>query len=454
MRYIFISAIFFNVFWNCCSNAQQFSMGIEVESPSIKTYTKKEKKFFFKKKTETVNLFCLEQDTPDKTFFDNHKYQMYNKNLEIKTIGGFNNKELKNVTSSFKLLLDKFYNDKKVEINDHYLNRLLAKSQYTVSYSSDDTISIQAKENLKETYPIIRLQITYQLPLSKISKVFERLAFFEHKDIKIFIRDLDPNKEIPKIDWSKFGNEKSIESINKDKRSMIIIENRYKSNNISNYFKKNISRKFNNLPESDSKGLIQLFLFYWHSLFNNKEQFLISETGLKQYLGIMSRIPFSQLYDRLSFEEKKKFVEFLEPYMIKIEYRKEKDFNLRMYINNQSDMEEITLPKWFYSIIGSKSATKITLPEEFYSITDVPTSDDRRSTRVKHLDKEKETDILSPPPTSFGTNSMGAYDIENSKGLALIEVRGYNPIEDLTSKDLPSFVEKESEWFFNLEDKE
>lgn len=432
MRYIFISIIFFNVFWSCCSNAQQLAIGIEVETSSIKTSLSKieEKKFCFKNKNEDKILFCLEQDTPDKSFSQNNQYKKFNKNLEIKTIGPFSYESLVDVVPSIQHLLTKFYEDsekKELIIDDRYLNEILDKRQYyIIDDNNKSELSIKTSGKSKN----IRLQITYQLPLSKISDVFNRLSYWKHKDIEPFVNVINPNGILlHPIDFNKINAGK----IDKDSKIYNILYNTYINYKIGVYFREKIAKNFHELGESNSKGLIQLFLFYWYTLFNEKKP-SGNEAGLKQYLGIMSRVPFSQLYDSLDPTEKEKFVSFLKPYMENI--KKEDNFSLRDYHHGRTtkDMSEITLSNWFYSIVDP-------------------------SQRIKHRNGYS-TDILSPPPTPEGTeNSMGSYDIQESSNLALIEARGYSTIEHkkdtpLTSDDLYDFIENEAKWFFNIKNKE
>ena len=276
----------------CCFHTKASSlMGIEVETSAIKTKTPLlagEIRFDFKKEDQGFPLFCLEQDTPDGNYKDNREYEEYNKNLEIKTIGGHDHQQINEITSAIESLLTKLYEDASENpqaISTEYLKAILNDS-YDVSYGgkTKPDFSIKSKDpSEEEPDPIIRLQITYQLPLSDVCRVFQHLAELGHRDIEPFLNDLNPNIPFRKVNFEKMKNAYKDRNFTEEEAEKKV--NNLKINNaVGQYFKEKIAQEFTNLRQNNVKGFIQLFLFYWYTLFNNKEP-TGNERGLKQISG-------------------------------------------------------------------------------------------------------------------------------------------------------------------------
>lgn len=169
--------------------------------------------------------------------------------------------------------------------------------------------------------------------------------------------------------------------------------------------------------------MITLFLYYWYELFNNKRS-KGPEPGLKQFLGVMSRIPLSQLYDSLESHEKEAFKNFIRPHIENVGSM----YKLRpyFYFNEDDEKREMDGP--------------ISVAEWFESIVD------------EHHISTGRKDLLSPPP-QMTEHSMGSLDIHtNANGMALIEARGYSNLKykdrNITIDRIREFGIDESEWFF------
>lgn len=149
------------------------------------------------------------------------------------------------------------------------------------------------------------------------------------------------------------------------------------------------------------------------------------EVGLKKYLGVMSRVPFSQLFDSMENVEKGRFIDFITPHLgfaRTVKLRKYEGYGGKMSEDSDSD-SSISAADWFESIIN-----------------------DRKRVGVREVDR------LSPPLYLKG-HSMGILNINtNANGFALIEVRGYSGLDymgsSLTINRIREFVDTEANWFF------
>ncbi|MGI4851933.1 MAG: hypothetical protein ACRYGR_08330 [Janthinobacterium lividum] len=382
-------------------------MGIEVETSSIKIKSSVPGiDFPFSLKNNKIALFCLEEDTPDRTFDNDPRYTKFGKNLEIRTIDGYNYDQINRLSSVISLILNDINQearDKVLSIEESYLNKITGPTDYQIiPQKKKGKFEITLKDPNFTIIPTVRLQISYQLPLEEIPRVFQHLSNLKHKDIKPFVDDLDPTIGLKESNFEEYKNK--INKPNptfKDKFLFKTYRSIIKSETVAKYFKENIAQEFSALRQNKAKGLIQMFLFYWHSLFNDKEG-MSNENGLKPYLGIMSRVPFSMLYDTLDEENKKDFNTFFNN---RKEGLKEEAFKLRTYHPDPEAVSRITLSNWFDSIIDEDK-------------------------RVYDINNYYKVDIMSPPPTpERSSNSMGALDMNSSNGHALIEVRAYSTLE-------------------------
>lgn len=420
-------------------------------------------------------VWRLEEDTPDKVGELN--------NVEVKTspTRGFGYEEIQEIGAEMERVLTSLYQEsqrrwRRLNVDRKFLNRILNnKYEIRVPCSkcclcSFSKFSVSANKNESRVRP----QITYQLPLEEIPRVFNRLKDIHHMSIKAFISALMPvraraviadnsaatlemksgagedeaevkashphpdhrdagfiESEIPSI--SRDGEEKPTEE--RKKTSTKRVERIFptaafnkKKDRIMLKFFSDIAPDFRIMEEGPAKGLTMLFLYYWYELFNGKKIVPPREVGLKKYLGIMSRVPFSQLYDHMQAADKLVFRNFIERYL---EFAR--GCNLRDYKgytravpdpdpDSDADPENLSVNDWFMSIINPAT-------------------------------RRRGVDLLSPPSDLDG-HSMGALDMaENANGFALIEVRGYSSIkyngEDLRLNQISDLINREANWFFH-----
>jgi hypothetical protein len=173
-----------------------------------------------------------------------------------------------------------------------------------------------------------------------------------------------------------------------------------------------------------------------------------SETGPKAFLKVVSRVPFSAIYEQLTGSEQAAFINFCECFpqdlmdaLIK-PYRK--DAPESTYETTQDakgtyvkDHERISLSAWLNSIRTPVNRSKN--PEAIDIIRD----------------------LLSPPPYTAKSYSMGAVEIfKINRRFALLEARGYAGMQlhsilsegriDISLDNIEKLINCEADVFFKL----
>ncbi|CAO5676351.1 MAG: hypothetical protein HEEMFOPI_02015 [Holosporales bacterium] len=418
--------IFFLIFFFSCHliasslvDAKKL-MGIEVETSSIKTNSW-DKRLLIRKKTE--NFLLLEGDTTDTVLEHTHE-KTFNKNIECRSIYGLGKEEIIDAVKQIKVLLKGIHGislDQPAHITlDAFQTFFLPRIFYTSWITNDDESTLSfISSNAQDVE--LRPQITLQVELNEIQRVFERLSELGSLSVKFFIEDLSLNTPLP------------INESNEKIRLLFpkLVRNRDISLSLRNYFREKISTDFKKLQPDGVKGIILLFLHYWYELFNNKEP-IGREPGLKQHLRVMSRIPLSDLYDSLNSEEQRAFCDFVESHLPLDDVFKIRDYE---DFNGIRVSSKITIKDWYESIKNKK-----------------------KRKLVSQIDKdgkkiEREVDILSPPGGLPESYSMGYFKInEIPKHFALLECRGYSGLRYKGSKvqleNIEEFVSDETMWFF------
>lgn len=309
-------------------------MGVEIETSAIKLSNAIVSFHIITKKN---NHWLLETDTSDTTF-QNTTSKQYYRNLELKTIDGHTKDEIISISEEMETILA--YLHEKANISDVTLDELDLKRIPVI----DEVLSIQGSKlyiKAKGNFHTIRPQITYQLPLYLIPNIFERLKDLGHEKIPSFLECTDPFFNTPFKPKFTLENafQKMREMRNEESQSREEYEKSY-----NEYFeiyedtsqckiqqkevKEKFTKKMKNrnivrerctksifylkiyplmgLLEKDSniKGFCYLFFYYWHMLFNDKENSdEKSEPGPKRQLAVLSRVPLSQIFDNLKEEE-------------------------------------------------------------------------------------------------------------------------------------------------------
>lgn len=401
-------------------------MGIEIETSTLKLASPTTSKigFYFRIPSDGRCIWILEEDTLDPTFSESADLAEFDQNVEIKTHGGFTFEAINEVAADLEMMIALLYEralPAPFEANPQLLEEM-QNHKYTVTPKQhpQTPFLIKSKEILLADQRAIKPQITYQLPLQEIPRIFERLRGFEHQGITYLMRDLS---DAPfTITNSQIIAEK-LKGTHLQRITAKLLQNKDAGEPVRRYFHDVIAPQFAVMPEGRVKGFTLLFLHYWYELFNNKKT-IGSEPGLKQYLGIMSRIPLSQLYDSLDEQEKIAFQEFMEPHV-----NFGHQCTLRAYLDEDEEAVKIPfiLTHWFSSIIDNQYRQNI---------------------------NSRNVDLLSPPPSLPG-HSMGILDINShANTVALLEVRGYGELRyggmNLTIYRIRELVDGESKWFFEV----
>ncbi|MBY0462501.1 MAG: hypothetical protein K2Q34_04900 [Alphaproteobacteria bacterium] len=389
-------------------------MGIEIETSAIKVKLDGEKRIGFIVSKEGRNLWMIEDDTYDHTF----EGTGHDRNLECKTIGGFSREsELPQIIDAIKRNLLYFHENSQRAplVMTPELIKTQLSDEYRVSPKKDGPHSVEVKSKSEDNK--VKLQITYQLPLAHIPSVFMRLSNLNHNDIKGFLLALKSStepisaEEIAKKTSSTFATDRHDAETYK----------------LRNFFVSHLAGHISKLQPGNLKGFCYLFSFYWYQLFNNKEYLRDQEPGPKQFLGIMSRVPLSQLFDTLSPKDQKHFRSIFDSIIEAVG----SDYHIIPYDNYEKRpvFDTLKLDEWYGSLVEEGSRVNV---------------------------GGRMVDLLSPPPGLEDVDySMGIMDIhKDSSGLPLLEVRGYANIrqmkERLTFDTFDSFVNDEARWFFGL----
>ncbi|MBY0462141.1 MAG: hypothetical protein K2Q34_03050 [Alphaproteobacteria bacterium] len=442
-------------------------MGIEIETSAIKTDSWDGKFTILK---GGIPFWELKGDTTDVSL-SGTPHADHNKNVECSTLGGLGYGEINEAAAGMQRVLHAIYERSraapspftedafKALLPDGYDCGLVAFAKSP----PPPELSYAAKGPGAEDRTI-RPQITFQLPLKDMVYPFERLYMLGHEDIKNFLDDLgmSPVSEGPPsavavssatggeetegkhdegaasaavdptgVDFSTLDPEAASHLlVLRDMYRRKALVNTKKGNEIRDYFKTAINPDFSTIPEGDGKGLILLFLYYWYQLFNKKAP-MAGEPGLKTYLGVMSRVPLSQLYDKLKSDQKVIFSGFVERHLAfaaSSQLRPYKDYKRNLVRTG------ISVQAWYLSITGEGPRQPVPFKEG----------------------SVRQVDLLSPPPNLPQHYSMGLLDIDcNAKGLALVEARGYGKLQyggsQITIDNIIGFVNHESRLFFGSE---
>ncbi len=309
------------------------------------------------------------------------------------------------------------------------------KSHSSTAASSGDTLRIVTLMDPPGGYEI-RPQITYQVPLKFIPALFKR--FEKNEGIKNFLISL----ELPT------AQKESETQISDQSQKILDLLDIFKQH------RNEISKMNANL-----KGFLYLFLYYWKTLFNNKKTIEGNEPGLKNHLFLMSRIPFSQLFDSLQPKEKESFKQFVSPIIPHLlddnpwilrsfltDYPNEKDSKTISPL----DQNALNIKEWYISIVEEDQRQVVHSLNAQAKKTDKLSPHGELMTEFQKTGKGDETELIE---------SMGGVDLpHDASGLALIEMRGYVKPSSVVEgshksrncEDVYNFVKKEAEWFFSL----
>lgn len=406
-------------------------MGIEVETSAIKLRSPGSGKLGFI--IGTPPAWMIEEDTQDNTFEEHEELSEFNRNMEFKTIGGHGKDSIIAISADIEKCALKMYESSVAgpfRLNPAIVKDFLAKDITIVPKESDQGDFIIKS---KSESPIIRLQITYQIPLEGIHRVFKRLRELDHGNVKEFLYVLDPSIPIRHREPGTF------ERMEASGASPVIINSLKAKDKLQKLFREKIMPVFHLLEENRLKGFMYLFIYYWYEIFNNKDE-PHPEPGVKPWLAIMSRVPLSQVFDSLEPAEQAGFRTIMEPIIVEVGG----EYKIRDYADyDEKDvLTEMNVRDWYFSIVEPSKRQKIKIAKKLEALSP----------------PHRKVDLLSPPlgldnPPGHERYSMGSLDLKDSSGFPLLEVRGYSSIrlgkKRLTIMDISSFVTQEARWFYD-----
>ena len=306
-----------------------------------------------------------------------------------------------------------------------------------LDFMNRTTVDVKIRIPKQENRSVLP-QITYCLPLNKIGDLIEHLKTIINKTkttSSYFLFGCDHTQ--PELDPE--DQERLNASVQRilDGRQKPGVQNFLKNRDLARRkARENISQDVRPqfleftlahletlFPNNNSaKGLAWLFTLYAFSFFMDNADIVNDEGGPKPELGIMSRIPFSDMYKRLPHDEQelfKRFVESLDEVYLNRQVRKYKTESSMML----RDEQRFTLREWYHSIINPHEGAK---------------------------------DLLSPP-RGFISYAMGKYNPDDHRNKipaahALVEVRSYTNAllnrNSITIDNFKDLIENEAAWFF------
>jgi hypothetical protein len=409
-------------------------IGIEIETNSIKIKDIQRNNIGFLFRSGDKG-WKLEDDTRDNLEKENaHLY-----NLEINTIDGYHFDDFMDILNLMTTFIKKIYFNHQQQKNE--FSKLTLERAREIINNFDPTYTTEKLAEYQKDLEItinsnhnrVRPQVTYQVHLEEIPRVFNRLAILGHENINQFVISL-------RNEFNDFVIKKEYE--NKEK---------FKKLSLLNYFNKSFSDKLNNGNLSKKViGLSYLFLFYWENLFHNGTRNISQEPGPKSALGIMSRIPFSEMYDYcLNKDEQEQFKKLFDDVINKIGDK----FILIDYLTEEDTLkyDNISLLQWYNSIIDKNQNNSSSNSKKNLTRKDKKTQMARKTSRG--INGRRDVDLLSPPPQLNGLYSMGSYAVDKSNPAAILEVRGYPKVfVDANIENVYSLLKKEANWFFEIEE--
>ncbi len=177
---------------NSSSSGSERRIGIELETSAIKG-VQQTKMPGFTIKTPT-STWIIELDTAD---FSNEEIAL--NNLEIKTIGGYTKEEFLNMVPVMVETIKYFYKIVQHKDNVYNLNRTrvekmlkeIGLDNFTITTIGNRKNRFKILRNAVNNHKIIEPQISYQVPLSEVPRIFNRLADLGEKNSITFCKSLN-----------------------------------------------------------------------------------------------------------------------------------------------------------------------------------------------------------------------------------------------------------------------
>jgi len=411
-----------------CADEPQKKIGVEIETSWIKVKDMEDVVPNFSIAHNGEKLWLLEPDTVDQFLESSSSLR----NLELKTYPGFGNQlKFQEILDEMTNVLKYIHAHEEKSLTTAHLQKILHSHEQKMSVKVDfhgaDYMDIE-----KRKHGNITPQITYQLPLNMIPKVFERLAELKHERVLEFYSALNsPHFEKPTSPPMHIYEASARDHYNFN-ILLYLLRLQFRDQLHSSELSENV------------KGFTYLFLYYWASLFNDN-LVCSKEPGLKPQLAVMSRVPLSELYEHgLSPHEKSQFQQMIGTVVESLKNSAPVEDalinnKLRVYKNsvNKKVTPDLDIKTWYHSIVSPKTNGKKLRKRLNYG-----------------QDVEHFVDLLSPPPHLDESYSMGLFLWSFTKS-PLVEIRGYAKVRQKRSKiffddiqNVKDFIEEETSWFF------
>lgn len=412
-------------------------MGFEVESSVVKIRPGKGDKTYMMDVFESSKApWAFTSDTLDNSLQSAEVAWM---NTECKTIDGLSYDQIDTALKEMHTTWETLVHLCKDKTSDHHITKDSFSTE--VKWKNDNyrkadvwTPFLTPEQQARLAYP----QISYSLPLELLPAIFHRLY-----DLTLVISTYEDTSDLvrfvtiwlPPLNdaFSSVNDEQLLRMKNTPGKSPAVLSrinteiNRRTQHKLLLAFKDSVATT----PPSSASGLAYLFFFYTYQLFSENMYIKEKEPGPKPMLAVMSRVPFSVMYNNLSVREQEKFRKLIES-------------NLTSFFNNKLRKYKTTKTDAKNNYIDLSEAERITLGQWYQSIIAAPSG---------------LVDLLSPPPGCAGCQppyGMGAYKgttIPNE--FALIEARGYSRLlyngEQITIDNVTPFIQNEARWFFTFQ---
>jgi hypothetical protein len=373
----------------CFSVSSQKKMGFEVETRTIKVNNDADHSIDFLVWTRPDRrLLLVESDT-----IDNPQEEL--ENLEIKTIGGHGNNVIGLFARRTQELLINLFN--RTQNNPLDITANLSVGGRTWHYIGP-IVGTRIQRGANAHTRVVRPQITYQIDLADMDRLFAKLNFFKPNIVNGFDNFVQQRNLTPPNHYS-----------------------------------------------AKVKGLIKLFNFYLYRLFSqstanqgdlgNWSRSL--EPGPKSLLSIMSRISFKKMYSGLSDAEKQNFRYFFRDRIHGTILSRKKIKIYSCFDRDNGRCSHRINPRYGTIDYYLREAFRITLTEWYNSNIGVGI-----------------TDILHPPVGTYNGYGMGGLNaIHVPNGYALVEARFYaNRYNHLnyrpTIDNVYQILNSQKRWFF------
>ena len=405
-------------------SVEDFQMGIEVETHGIKIQNTDE---------DDILVILQSLDGKWQLTSDTHDVRIDGTNwvnLECRTVGGLSEEEVRKYTgmtfkfmSEIKGTCDSIENGQWKLRSSNIPRPWLEIVNWMLPPEKTMVFSTKKQNAITGAFEIIdfnvRPQLSFSFPLRYMKEVFLRVLGQEQNRDCVMPRLLDAQKQHDVLTSRMFREKK--ESI----RAFLDI-------GLADHL--GSKKDFRTID-----GFSLLLSSYVYDLFvlNQEPKISIAETGPKAFLKVVSRVSFSDMFKQLNEPDQKELVVFFE------EFRPFFDRPVKPYKKDA--------PGTCYEESVDEKGTLITERERICLGLWLQTIREP----IKRNGQEISQDLLSPPPYTEKSYSMGAVNIGLiNHNHALIEARGYHELkpfgQNISLDNFGQLILNEAAVFFSL----